>query len=655
MLALGLCFALQLDSPVWAWLTVYIVAQPTPGMLLSKSLYRFVGTIAGAALGVLLIAAFAQMPQMFIFALAVVVGGCTVLSHLLTNFRAYATVLAAYTAAIVACDAIDDPNQVFFIAMARGSCILIGIACSVAITYVFAPHHAAEQISRRFVEVIKLAARRAAFSWQGDPAERLRLGKGLIDEIIALDTEIDFAAAESPSFRRQVNRARSLLANLFGIISARRSLDAHLERRGWPTHHALGIYHGVVLDFLRDLPSRLDRGEWDELEAEINDITGELSRLRVEEDSVDGAEVVSERLVIDRMQDLLARMGAALEDWSSVVRGRRANAPRLVLNFHRDHRAARIHGLRAFLAVAVTGAFWIGTAWPHGPGALIFVAIMLSLFSSLPRPDQFGWRFLYASVPGIFAGLALKFWVLAGGSGYGYLMAASSLFLIPLGLCMAHPKAAQYAIPFSLVFLNVAAPANPMNYDLSDSINNALAIEVGVLFGTLAYLLILPPDPVAARRYVTFRIRRGLQRLAELPRTPRFCAWETRMYDRVHRLHDPQNLSGSNTDEWLEAGLGALTLGNEIIRLRHLYESRELAAQVHPEVVQSAGRLSSISSPSRCGPLPRWTKSGSRLQSADPGRGQAGRETWARAVGGLEEMGWYLQRHALLSNLERAA
>ena len=47
MLALYLAYFFQLESPYWAWLTVWIVAQPTPGMLLSKSFYLVFGTIGG--------------------------------------------------------------------------------------------------------------------------------------------------------------------------------------------------------------------------------------------------------------------------------------------------------------------------------------------------------------------------------------------------------------------------------------------------------------------------------------------------------------------------------------------------------------------------------------------------------------------------------
>src|SRR5471030_655540 len=101
MLALYIAYALQLESPYWAWLTVWLVAQPTPGMLLSKSLYLVIGTLGGAVFGITLIALFAQTPELFVLGLALLVGGCTIASNALTNFRAYSTVLAAYTSGLI--------------------------------------------------------------------------------------------------------------------------------------------------------------------------------------------------------------------------------------------------------------------------------------------------------------------------------------------------------------------------------------------------------------------------------------------------------------------------------------------------------------------------------------------------------------------------
>jgi uncharacterized membrane protein YccC len=649
MLALYIAFALQLESPVWSWLTVWIVAQPTPGMVLSKSLYRVVGTIAGAALGVVLIALFAQTPELFVLALALLVGGCTVASNILTNFRAYATVLAGYTAGIVASDAINTPDQVFLIAMARGSAILVGIGCGILVNSIFAPHRAEADTRHKLADLLAAAARRAALPWQTPLRDKLKIGRKLIDDTIALDTQIEYAAAESGIFRLQANNARSLLAHVLGLVSARRALDAHLRRHGWPAHDALQIFHGVVLDFLNDLPAQLEAGQLDNLLQEIGQVRRQLAQLQPEDDSPSAGDVISARLVIDRIDDLLEHLGHALEDWRDIREERWRREPRRVLNFHRDLRAAWINGLRAFVAICLTGAFWIGSAWPHGPQALVFVAIMLSLFSSFPRPDLVGWAFFYASLPAVVFGLVAKFLILPAASGFDYLFTVSVLFLLPLGLVMANPKTTAPAVAFSFVALNLTGPANPMVYHFADSLNMALAIEVGVLAGTLAYVFILPPDPRAARAYVTYRIRLGLGLLASQIPIPHFSPWETRMYDRVNRLHDPKNPSGTHTDEWFEAGLGALTLGNEILRLRHWLAEEKLSEGVKAALGQVIHGLAKIQSE------PEFAAAAlqggrARISPLDPGIGHPWRAAWARVAGALEEIEVYLADHPRLLN-----
>src|SRR5476651_70822 len=175
MLALYIAYALQLDAPFWACLTVWLVANPTPGMVLSKSLYRALGTIAGAILGIVLIALFAQTPELFVLALASLVAASTVASNILTNFRAYGTVFIGYTAGIVAAGAINTPDQVFFIGMARGAAILTGVGCTMFVNVIFAPHRSEAVTREKLRTVLKDAARRAAYSWKADNAIRLQI------------------------------------------------------------------------------------------------------------------------------------------------------------------------------------------------------------------------------------------------------------------------------------------------------------------------------------------------------------------------------------------------------------------------------------------------------------------------------------------------
>jgi uncharacterized membrane protein YccC len=84
--ALYIAFRFDLEEPKWAPMTVWVVAQATRGMSLSKSQYRLIGTIVGAAAGVALIALFAQTPELFFFALAVWMAVCTAASSALRNF-----------------------------------------------------------------------------------------------------------------------------------------------------------------------------------------------------------------------------------------------------------------------------------------------------------------------------------------------------------------------------------------------------------------------------------------------------------------------------------------------------------------------------------------------------------------------------------------
>ena len=60
LIALLLAFTFNLDQPLWALLTVFIVSQAGQrGPILAKSFYRVVGTLIGAAVALLLVAVFA--------------------------------------------------------------------------------------------------------------------------------------------------------------------------------------------------------------------------------------------------------------------------------------------------------------------------------------------------------------------------------------------------------------------------------------------------------------------------------------------------------------------------------------------------------------------------------------------------------------------
>jgi uncharacterized membrane protein YccC len=116
---LWLAMRLELPQPRTAMITVFIVMQLQSGHVFAKSFYRLLGTIAGSAVTVVLIALFAQNTELFLPSLALWVGICSTGAMRCRNFRAYGFVLAGYTAAMVGLPALAHPDGVFMAAMWR--------------------------------------------------------------------------------------------------------------------------------------------------------------------------------------------------------------------------------------------------------------------------------------------------------------------------------------------------------------------------------------------------------------------------------------------------------------------------------------------------------------------------------------------------------
>jgi uncharacterized membrane protein YccC len=111
MLAYYIALAIGLERPSWAIITVYIVSQTSVGASLSRSLYRLAGTVAGAGATVLIVPMFVNTPILCSVILAGWITFCLCLSLLERTPRAYAFVLAGYTASLIGFPAVSDPAR----------------------------------------------------------------------------------------------------------------------------------------------------------------------------------------------------------------------------------------------------------------------------------------------------------------------------------------------------------------------------------------------------------------------------------------------------------------------------------------------------------------------------------------------------------------
>ncbi len=73
-LAIYTAYALELETPWSAGTTVIVLMSASRGAILSKSLWRILGSLVGAIAAVVIVAALVQAPVLFIFATAAWVG-----------------------------------------------------------------------------------------------------------------------------------------------------------------------------------------------------------------------------------------------------------------------------------------------------------------------------------------------------------------------------------------------------------------------------------------------------------------------------------------------------------------------------------------------------------------------------------------------------
>jgi uncharacterized membrane protein YccC len=144
---------------------------------------------------------------------------------------------------------------------------------------------------------------------------------------------------------------------------------------------------------------------------------------------------------------------------------------------------------------------------------------------------------------------------------------ALGLYLVPAGFVIAHSRQPAVIAVFTVVSINVMpllAPTNQMIYNTTQFYNSALAIAAGCVVAPLAFGL-LPPlsATLRARRLLSLTLR-DLRRLAISSLPQRSEDWESRMYGRLAALpEEAEPLQRARL-------LAALSIGSEIIQLRHL-------------------------------------------------------------------------------------
>ncbi|KAG8153722.1 FUSC family protein [Burkholderia catarinensis] len=522
LLALYIAFRMNLDDPKWAASTVWIVAQGSRGMGLSKSQYRILGTAIGAAVALALTGAFAQTPGLFLPALAAWIGLCAGVATFQRNFRAYAAVLAGYTAAIIAMDAVSAPLHAFDIAIARFLYVVVGILCGAAFETVFAPGSPLEDVRTRLARFLERAAGVGAAALRREP--NAAAVHRLFADALELDTAAEYAAAGAPPVRNAIGHLRAAALSVLSAQAAGQAIREHAARSG-------DAPDPLVDDAARVLDGVAATGEAGPALAALRARVDDALRAAAAEPS--GPDT-SRLLTLDRLAALLAGVDRAFAS-KTLIDLPNPPASRVRYAFHQDAVLAWHNGIRAFIAVLAASAIWIFSAWPSGGGFVAITAVVCALFSTRPNSARAVIGFLKGAACAAVAGVVCNFILLPAVSGFEMLAYILGVFLIGTGIAMRHPRTAAMGSAFSIFFWNFTSPDNTARIGDASFLNAALSTLLGIAFGALVFALVFPGDPGTSRRRLHRAVRRDLAGIAHDPRAWPASAWLSRTADRLGR------------------------------------------------------------------------------------------------------------------------
>lgn len=521
-----LAMRLSLPAPTSAMLTTIIVANRQTGMVLAKSFYRAIGTVGGALVAVLIVAAFPQERELFLVAMSLWLGICAGGATFFRNFKAYAFVLGGYTAAIVGLPVIDHPPAIFDSAVARLSEVLLGLLVSGVVSDVMFPSKMRDVLRRtareQFAHFIAFVQGATGGSIPREQLERAHLRfvrdavalEDLRSSVIFEDAEARARSGHMELYNQRFMVASTTFQSLHHLINrlaraGRKASAQALIQLYAPIGTALAapIEAGTAAKIF--LPRLVQAREV--MQANVPVLRESLADTTDRRD-FDTGTALQQRFV-DELYDFVD-VAAALQ--APKLTGGAAERMRFVRG--NDVAGALLATTRTTITMLLLGVFWIESAWPVGSGAMLLATVFAALFAVTPNAASVTTSVLLGYVLGVAMSFACVFFVLTRMDGYGLLVAGTVPFMIICVVMMIRPSLASLGLGAAFGFVNSLGLQNPMVFDPVSLINNGMAQIVGVGAAAVAFLLVPPAiGSMWLRRRQLERLRRQVALAAEAP------------------------------------------------------------------------------------------------------------------------------------------
>lgn len=579
MLAYYIALSIGLERPSWAIITVYIVSQTSVGASLSRSLYRLAGTIVGASATVLIVPTFANTPILCSVVLTGWIAFCLWLSLLERTPRAYAFVLAGYTASLIGFPAVSDPGGIFNVAIVRVQEIAIGIFCAALIHRYVLPARVSGLFNAKLSQTLRAARGRVADTLAGKHDEAsgpLHLALAL-QFLQGISHHIPYDFALSAPVRQARNAIHDRLVRLVIV-------NCELHDR-LPT---IGTLPADVQTLLGDVQAWLaDEGDSRGGEAEALRLRWALliDRYAAQAQTFDDALRVSFIRYLSEAVTLLQQcelLSGAIRHAKPVFGEVQTRAAKGYV-FHRDPLTAARTALGAFAIILSGCLVWIFSAWPDGATAVSILGVCCTLFGSFDTPAPHIVKYIVGSFWGVLISLLYSFALLPQVSDFPVLVAVLAPAYLLAGSLQARPPTTFMAMGITLTLPILCELGARYSGDFAVAANTAIALFAATGFAVVSMSLLQTVQADAAIARLLNLCQRDIRRSVKGTLRVDETHWINLMMDRTALVLPRLQRSKRAPEQALDRLLHALRLGLAVMHLRRgdTLPDREVDALYH--------------------------------------------------------------------------
>jgi uncharacterized membrane protein YccC len=288
VLSLFVAQALRLQYPEWAPFTVMVLmmVHPHPGSIALKALFRVVGTLVGASLGVWLVSDYVSSPIVFLSLTFLIMWVASYkVGQLSSAMASYGYFLTGVTLIIVESTAITQPDNAWFVALSRAEETFVGIVAVMIINPLFrsrSPRLEFQQLARSAIDQLEQLT--------NAELQHLKDGTGFDDQVmegqtavlrklLTLDSLLLAERRESLYFKGNIailQKVRDSVGSVFQAVSELTRLTLDWKVLNGPFRKQLEVAEDILKHSFADVRrasaegSSIPAASFERLDDEIN-------------------------------------------------------------------------------------------------------------------------------------------------------------------------------------------------------------------------------------------------------------------------------------------------------------------------------------------------------------------------------------------------